>query len=800
MRILFHVTNGVGLGHINRGITIAKSLKKIMPDIDIKFISSTDFREIFDINGMKYEKCPHMTKENFESDDFNGEILRLVEDFDPDICIYDTHYPKFAIEKDIGRINILIWRKVTDRILKETLDDSYLFSKIIIPHEKEEFFRGLSKGAINKLESCVKFYFCGPVVRELNDERVKEVKGKYGITEKDYIITAFSGGGGQYPGTTATDKYFEECVSAFDKIKNKINNLKFILVKGPLSDKKIESHDKRLIVEGFEPSLLELMSLSDLVISRAGYNSINEIMSVGVNAIVMEIKCTFDDQAQRAKYLAEKSSSKYIEKYEVLDSSILEFYNSRKKQTKCPFVPGNDKIAKEIKGILDAMAGRSRGINSIRDYFLIGRVYSADVWRDILISKKNPDYLWIKEVIVSNKGLKEFFPRVVFNKWFSGTLDFARFVNYIHGLIDGEKDVERIYKEVKKSYKIGRGQIKSAIDALAISGAINANKGIIPKEITFSLTNRCNLKCKMCDLWKENKKHDLPINRLKEVLKNVPSCECVCLTGGELLLREDVKEVYFEIRNCLPDVHINFSTNGYLTDKLKELITILDRNVSFTVSIDGVETHDSQRGVSGSFKKCLESVNVLLKNDIKTDIKMTITPFNYMEIKKVYELSKSLGVGFQVKPAMIDKSYTNRWSVNSDCFVFSEEMLESIEEQLEEIKNDSSVDSSFINMIPRFLRGLALDFKCRCPRDSLFVMDDGKAYSCLQCHSVGDVLESDVEGVLFSEMAKKIVEEKFENCSKCLSYYGSRDSIEKKDFKVLLINPGIDKRGRENDN
>jgi len=70
---------------------------------------------------------------------------------------------------------------------------------------------------------------------------------------------------------------------------------------------------ENLIVKKYEPNLLELMQSCDLVVSKAGYNSTNEILFSRKPAVLIPVFRGNDDQYERAKYFSDKGLVKMID-------------------------------------------------------------------------------------------------------------------------------------------------------------------------------------------------------------------------------------------------------------------------------------------------------------------------------------------------------------------------------------------------------------------------------------------------------------------------------------------------------
>jgi radical SAM protein with 4Fe4S-binding SPASM domain len=137
-----------------------------------------------------------------------------------------------------------------------------------------------------------------------------------------------------------------------------------------------------------------------------------------------------------------------------------------------------------------------------------------------------------------------------------------------------------------------------------------------PRQINIELSNRCNLRCKMCWFHGENgvgdqyKGHELTthevFNIVNQLVKYTPS---IYVGGSEPFIREDFMEILRHMKS--KNISVSFATNGTLLDlgKIEMLVALGVDTVYF--SIDGNEEfHDQVRG-KGVFNKITQSVRKL---------------------------------------------------------------------------------------------------------------------------------------------------------------------------------------------
>jgi len=120
-----------------------------------------------------------------------------------------------------------------------------------------------------------------------------------------------------------------------------------------------------------------------------------------------------------------------------------------------------------------------------------------------------------------------------------------------------------------------------------------------PTDVSIITTYRCQMRCKMCDIWENptDKKQEITAKEL-EIL---PAFKFVNVTGGEPFVRRDladIVEVLFK-----KSERIVISTSGWHTDRV---IKMAERfpSIGIRVSIEGLaEKNDELRGRDGSFDR-----------------------------------------------------------------------------------------------------------------------------------------------------------------------------------------------------
>ncbi|MCX8123789.1 MAG: radical SAM protein [Spirochaetes bacterium] len=163
--------------------------------------------------------------------------------------------------------------------------------------------------------------------------------------------------------------------------------------------------------------------------------------------------------------------------------------------------------------------------------------------------------------------------------------------------------------------------------------------------IFWELTKRCNLRCAHCRAESFDKEYinELTTEQICSVIDTIASNyrPIIVLTGGEPLYRKDLFDIarYIHFKG-LP---IALATNGTLIDNT---IAQQIKDAGFqrvSISIDGPDahTHDSFRGIPGSFDSALKGAQFLFKAGVPFQFNTTITKRNVATIDAILQLAKA---------------------------------------------------------------------------------------------------------------------------------------------------------------
>jgi len=163
------------------------------------------------------------------------------------------------------------------------------------------------------------------------------------------------------------------------------------------------------------------------------------------------------------------------------------------------------------------------------------------------------------------------------------------------------------------------------------------------REVIISLTNRCNLRCRMCDIPLQDK-GELPVEVWEKVIQDAASlsAKTIVFSGGEPLLREDLFRLISFVKKNLMQACI--TSNGYLLDEKNSSMLAASGIGVVNISVEGPrELHDSLR-CKGSFGKALLALDNLKKHNIESTIATVVSGLNYRHLMSMVGLAREHGV------------------------------------------------------------------------------------------------------------------------------------------------------------
>lgn len=293
----------------------------------------------------------------------------------------------------------------------------------------------------------------------------------------------------------------------------------------------------------------------------------------------------------------------------------------------------------------------------------------------------------------------------------------------------------------------------------------------------MELTHRCNLRCEMCNIWREDVKatKELSTNEWKGVITGLNDwgVNYVAISGGEPFVRDDTCDV---IKYCGErGIKCEVITNGTLIDREKanKVAGILD---DIVFSIDAPhELHDEIRGVNGASRRVTEGIREVVRARKKLNcdiphvqILTTVSSLNVKVLSEMLPFAEEVGadtLAFQyiseTPKKVIDETVIEGREASSHRFVPGKTSLllnyDGIEELKKQIKRIDEFPKKIHVAYKTTLASLS-DFslktgmfpikKCYLVRMGMVINPYGDVHVCSMLdYPIGNIMDESIEGI-----------------------------------------------------
>lgn len=308
----------------------------------------------------------------------------------------------------------------------------------------------------------------------------------------------------------------------------------------------------------------------------------------------------------------------------------------------------------------------------------------------------------------------------------------------------------------------------------------------MPTDVSIITTYRCQMRCKMCDIWEH------PTRKNEEItpkdLEILPSFKFANITGGEPFVRHDLEDI-IEVMYTKAD-RIVISTSGWHT---KKIIKLAERfpNIGIRVSIEGLPImNDDLRGREGGFDRGLRTLLSLKEMGVKDiGFGQTVSNKNSHDLLPLYELSKSLDMEFATA------TFHNSYYFHRDDNVVTnkDEVISNFSELIQRLMKENKPKSwfrAFFNLgLINYIRENPRMLPCEAGSANFFIEPNGDVYPCNGLEerywkeSMGNIREVPTfEDLWFSEKAEN-VRAKVRTCPKNCWMVGTAAPVMKKYIK-----------------
>lgn len=299
-----------------------------------------------------------------------------------------------------------------------------------------------------------------------------------------------------------------------------------------------------------------------------------------------------------------------------------------------------------------------------------------------------------------------------------------------------------------------------------------------PLAATFQLTNRCNLRCVMCNIPNNPMQGVMDLGLFRKIVGGLGEMGCfyASLSGGEVLTIPNYFEYLREAKKRLASV--NTVTNGLLLDEWAAREFAIAKADSVSLSLDGMEKgHEYTRARPGAFKRTVEAIGLLKRfsPETKVVVNTVIAPWNIDELYELTDFVERLGVLHKFQPLNEHPRFEGQ---AKDYTVDKTMDIKKIKELVRFLQKKKNVANSryFLGSIPDYFardnRSGLFSERCLLPYFFCEFREDGSMYPCLGGTSWKDGFQAKdgVKEAFYSPEYRDAVK-RLEGCRFCQKSY-----------------------------
>lgn len=329
-----------------------------------------------------------------------------------------------------------------------------------------------------------------------------------------------------------------------------------------------------------------------------------------------------------------------------------------------------------------------------------------------------------------------------------------------------------------------------------------------PIYLEFNITSKCNARCIMCNIWKDNKSQDLSLKEIESIISSpvLSDVKRINITGGEPFLRKDLIDIIRLMNSKLKNTReILIATNGLLTnvivEQTKKILGIINHNVSLHVGIsfDGMaKEHERIRNIIGIHNMALETVrrlSAIHNQNLEVQAHVAISPLNIDRLEDIYYYLHTIVDQVVFFPVIISEpAFKNRIDKNNLAFDSnSRSLLESFFHFL--INEESpSPNTYYYSRLTDLLRTGKRNFPCTAGFRFMHIDAEGNINPCSFVPSklsFGNIRNQSLENI-WSCKESRDNREKLKNydlCKKCTAHCDLYSVVREEffDFLIFLI-------------
>jgi len=307
MRLLAYAINSIGIGHLSRLIAITDAIRRLNQNVEILFLTEISDSRLLQSYNFPYYYIPPKKKLQSDLEYKNMDIVKMeklrktmvqqtAKIFQPNIVLHDSLIDEIlysaGVSKKLKQVFITRWRNNMGE---------YLIKHNTVLSNMDLFVLTENETICSVVPNELKLYCSKSIIRRtVSDINVDYITAKYKIISNNSLITISNGGGAEFK--AFEDDFWKEVFQSLKMLDELNITIKIIGITGPMTKSNIvppKFKNLEVLIIDFEPNLLDLFYVSNLCITRGGYNTVNELKSINANAICIPAKRFSDNQSER---------------------------------------------------------------------------------------------------------------------------------------------------------------------------------------------------------------------------------------------------------------------------------------------------------------------------------------------------------------------------------------------------------------------------------------------------------------------------------------------------------------------
>ncbi len=306
-------------------------------------------------------------------------------------------------------------------------------------------------------------------------------------------------------------------------------------------------------------------------------------------------------------------------------------------------------------------------------------------------------------------------------------------------------------------------------------GPTHSQRKTGPRVLLLPVTTRCNAKCVMCSIWKQESR-SISSEFLSKAFEDgalINDLEYLGVTGGEPTLMQDLPDMVDFIigkGKCLKEV--SFNTNGLLTDNalqtVKRLISVTKERgikLSVYVSLDGAgEIHDRVRGINGFFEKTIATIKGLkeviqAEETVELSLNSVVNALNADHVLETFKFAKGIEVPINFSLVMRTTTCINSAKSEVDFEILPEQKAKlkkffSKMKMISRVNGENSLEHNYYKHVIGMLNNEPRQLACPFADGAGCLIDPfGNVYPCGVSSELlmGNLFETPFEKIWFND-------------------------------------------------